>query len=156
MRTLAYFIVRDLLHDRVRSLLTVLSLAVVVVGYLLLACLAGVFQTFGRQSHVTNNLVIISADALDPMESSLSADLLQTAREIDPGQVQRAFPMLFRHLTIQGRILQVSAVPLEEMSRAAGLTLLSGAWPLAPGQVVMSTGVEIGRASGRERVYRLV
>ena len=141
MRTLAYFIVRDLLHDRARSLLTVLSLAVVVVGFLLLACLAGVLQAFGRQSQVTNNLVIISADALDPMESSLSPDLLQTARRIAPNQVQRAFPMLFRHLTIQGRIMQVSAVPLEEMSNAVGLTLLSGAWPVAPRQVVMSTGV---------------
>ena len=83
MPALAYFIVRDLIHDRWRSLLTVLSLAVVVVGFLLLACLAGVLQAFGRQSQVTNNLVIISADALDPMESSLSPDLLQTARQIE-------------------------------------------------------------------------
>jgi ABC-type antimicrobial peptide transport system permease subunit len=141
MRSLAYFLARDLLHDYARSLWTVLSLVAVVVGFLLLACLAGVFQTFGRQSRLTDNLVILSADALDPMESSLSPELLQTARQIAPGQVQRAFPMLFRHLTIQGRILQVSAVPLEEMSKAAGLTLLSGAWPVDPGQVVMSTGV---------------
>jgi ABC-type antimicrobial peptide transport system permease subunit len=141
MRTLAYFIVRDLLHDRARILLTVLSLAVVVVGFLLLACLAGVFQAFGRQSRVTSNLVIISADALDPMESSLSDDILQTARQIAPEQVQRAFPMLFRHLTIQGRILQVSAIPLDEMPKALDLTLLEGDWPTAPRQVVMSTGV---------------
>ena len=141
MRTLAHFIARDLWHDRLRSLLTVLSLAVVVVAFLLLASLAGVFQAFGKQSRVTNNLVIISADALDPMESSLSPDLLQTARQIAPDQVQRAFPMLFRHLTIQGRILQVSAVPLEELAGAVGLTLLSGSWPTAARQVVMSTGV---------------
>ena len=42
MRTLAHFIARDLWHDRLRSLLTVLSLAVVVVAFLLLASLAGV------------------------------------------------------------------------------------------------------------------
>ena len=141
MCTLTYFIIRDLLHDRWRSLLTVLSLAVVVVGFLLLSCLAGVFQSFGRQSRVTNNLVIISADALAPMESSLNPDLLQTARQIAPDKIQRAFPMLFRHLTIQGHVLQVSAVPLDEMARAVDLTLLSGAWPVGPRQVVMSTGV---------------
>jgi ABC-type antimicrobial peptide transport system permease subunit len=138
---LAYFIVRDLIHDRWRSLLTFLSLAVVVVGFLLLASLAGVFQAFGCQSHVTGNLVIISADALDPMESSLDPDLLQTALQIAPDQIQRAFPMLFRHLTIQGRILQVSAVPLDEMTGALHLTLLAGGWPTGPGQVVVSSSV---------------
>ena len=141
MRTLAYFIARDLLHDRSRSLLTVLSLAVVVVGFLLLASLAGLFQAFGRQSRVTNNLVIISADALDPMESSLNADILQTARQVAPEQVQRAFPMLFRHLNIQGHVLQVSAIPLDEMPRALELTLLAGGWPTAPRQVVMSNSL---------------
>ena len=52
MRTLSYFIAKDLIHDRGRSLLTILSLAVVVVGYLLLASLAQAFAVFGKQSQV--------------------------------------------------------------------------------------------------------
>lgn len=141
MRTLGYFIVKDLMHDRWRSLLTVLSLAVVVVGYLLLASLAQVFLVFGKQSQITDNLVIIAADALDPMESSLSEELLQTVRQIAPDQIQRTFPVIFRHLTIEGRIMQVCAVPLDEMPTALGLTLLVGRWPVGPYQIVISEGV---------------
>jgi len=141
MRTLSYYIFRDLMHDRWRSLLTILSLAVAVMGFLLLACLAQFFLTFGRQSRVENNLVVISADALDPMESSLNEDLLQAALQVAPDQIQRAFPALFRHLTIQGRIMQVWAVPLDEMTKALDLTLLNGQWPVGARQIVISTGV---------------
>ena len=141
MDSLGYFIVKDLMYDRWRSLLTILSLAAVVVGFLLLASIAQVFLAFGTQSKVTDNLVIISAGAIDPMESSLKEDLLQTARQIAPNQIQRAFPVLFRHLTIQGRIMQVWAVPLDEMTGALGFVLLDGRWPIGPRQIVVSEGV---------------
>ena len=85
MRILGYFVANDLIHDRWRSLLTVLSLAVVVVGYLLLASLAQAFAEFGKQSQVTGNLVIVSAEALDPTEGSLSEDVLRTAQQVAPG-----------------------------------------------------------------------
>ena len=71
MLALGYFTFKDLLHDRWRSLLTIISLAVVVAGYLLLASLSRAFLFVGKQSQVTNNLVIITADSVDPMESSL-------------------------------------------------------------------------------------
>jgi len=141
MPALAYFVIGDLLHDRWRSLLTILSLAAVVVGFLLLASLAHIFVAFGTQSKVTDNLVIISAGAIDPMESSLTEDLLQTVRQIAPDQIQNAFPVLFRHLTIQGCIMQVWAVPLDEMTGALDLILLSGRWPVGPHQIVISEGV---------------
>jgi len=85
--------------------------------------------------------VIISADALDPMESSLNSDILQIARRVAPDQILRAFPVLFRHLTIQGRILQVWAVPLDEMPAALGLSLLEGRWPSGNREIVISQGV---------------
>jgi ABC-type antimicrobial peptide transport system permease subunit len=141
MLALGYFTFKDLLHDRWRSLLTVLSLAVVVLGYLLLASLAQFFQVYGTQPQVTTNLVIIAADALDPMESSLGEELLQAVREIAPDQIQRVFPVLFRHLKIEGSIMQVWAVALDEMPAALGLTLLAGRWPAGPRQIVISEGV---------------
>ncbi len=141
MRTLGYFVAKDLMHDRWRSVLTILSLAVAVVGYLLLASLAQAFLVFGKQSQVTDNLVILAADAIDPMESSLSEELLQTVRQIAPDQIQRTFPVLFRHLTIEGHIMQVWAVPLDEMPAALALTLLAGRWPVGPRQIVISEGV---------------
>ena len=140
MRSLGYFTFKDLMHDRWRSLLTILGLAVIVVGYLLLSALSQAFILFGRQPQVTGNLVIISADVLDPMESSLSEDVLQTARQIAPNQIRAAFPTLFRHMDIQGHVMQVRAVPLEELRAALALTLLQGKWPDGPQQVVVSEG----------------
>ncbi len=145
MLALGYFTLKDLMHDRWRSLLTIISLAVVVSGYLLLASLSRAFLIVGKQSQVTNNLVIISADAIDPMESSLDEEILQTAREIAPDQIQRTFPTLFRHMDIEGRILQVRAVPLEEMPTSLGLTLLDGRWPSGSRQIVV--GEEIARVA---------
>ncbi len=141
MRVLGYFTLRDLIHDRGRSLLTILNLAVVVVSYLLLSALSQAFILFGQQPQVTSNLVIISADVLDPMESFLNDDVLQTARQIAPDQIRGAFPTLFRHMSIQGHVMQVRAVPLEDMRTALALTLLQGKWPDGPQQVVISEGV---------------
>lgn len=146
MVALGYYTLLDLLHDRWRSLLTMLSLAVVVAGYLLLTSLSRAFLIAGKQSHVTDNLVIISADVIDPMESSLDAEILETVQEIAPRQILRTFPTLFRHLNIEGRILQVRAVPLEEMVDALELHLLEGDWPLSSHQIVVDE--EIARASG--------
>jgi ABC-type antimicrobial peptide transport system permease subunit len=140
MRALVYFTLRDLVFDWGRSLLTILSLAVVVVSYLLLSALSQAFILFGRQPQLSSNLVIVSADVLDPMDSSLPEDILQTARQVAPQQIQAAFPTIFRHMSIQDHIMQVRAVPLEAMQNALALTLLQGKWPEGPRQVVISEG----------------
>jgi ABC-type antimicrobial peptide transport system permease subunit len=145
MFPLGYFTFRDLMHDRWRSLLTIVSLAVVVTGYLLLTSLSRAFLTVGSQSQVTNNLVIIAADAIDPMESSLDEGVLQTAWEIAPDKIQRVFPTLFRHMNIDGSILQVRAVPLEEMPAALALTLVQGRWPSGSREIVV--GEELARTA---------
>jgi ABC-type antimicrobial peptide transport system permease subunit len=143
---LGYYTILDLLHDRWRTLLTILSLAVVVAGYLLLTSLSKAFLNAGKQSQVTDNLVIISADAIDPMESSLDEEILETVKEIAPNQILRTFPTLFRHLNIDGRIVQVRAVPLEEMSGALELHLVGGVWPLSPHQIVVDEVIAIASA----------
>jgi ABC-type antimicrobial peptide transport system permease subunit len=118
-----------------------MNIAVVVVSYLLLASLSQAFVLFGKQSQIASNLVIISADVLDPMESSLNNDVLKMAVQIAPGQIRNAFPTLFRHMSIQGQVMQVRAAPLEEMSTALALTLIDGRWPDGPQQIVISEGV---------------
>jgi hypothetical protein len=140
MLALGYFTFRDLLHDRWRSLLTILSLAVVVVGYLLLTSLAQALVILSKPAQVTNNLLILAADTIDPMDSSIDEGVLQTAMEIAPDQIRLAFPILFRHLTIDGQLMQVRAVALEEMSTSLALTLVQGDWPGGPRQVVVSEG----------------
>jgi hypothetical protein len=138
MLALAYFTFKDLVHDRWRSLLTVLSLAVLVVGYLLLVSQAQAFVILISQSRVTNNLIIIAVNTIDPMDSSLDDAVLQAAQQIAPGQIRHAFPTLFRHLNINGQLMQVRAAPLQDMSTAMDITLLQGRWPDGPRQVVVS------------------
>ncbi len=140
MLALGYFTFRDLFHDRWRSLLSIISLAVIVIGYLLLASLAQALVILTRQAQVTNNLLIVAANTIDPQDSSLDEGVLNTALEIAPGQIRHAFPILFRHLTIEGRIMQVRAVPVEEMPKALALTLVQGRWPDGPREVVVSEG----------------
>jgi ABC-type antimicrobial peptide transport system permease subunit len=140
-RVLGYYILRDLVHDYWRSLLTIMNIAVVVVSYLLLSSLSQAFVLFGKQSQIASNLVIISADILDPMESTLNENVLKMAVQIAPDQIRNAFPTLFRHMSIQGQVMQVRAAPLVEMSTALALTLIDGRWPDGPQQIVISEGV---------------
>jgi ABC-type antimicrobial peptide transport system permease subunit len=140
-RVLGYYTLRDLVHDYWRSLLTIMNIAVVVVSYLLLSSLSQAFAIFGKQSQIASNLVIISADVLDPMESTLNDNVLKMAVQIAPDQIRNAFPTLFRHMSIQGQVMQVRAAPLMEMSTALALTLIDGRWPDGPQQIVISEGV---------------
>jgi ABC-type antimicrobial peptide transport system permease subunit len=140
MLALWNFTWKDLIYDRWRSLWTVLSLAVLVVGYLLLAAQAQAFLILLGQSRATSNLMIIAANTIDPMDSSLDESALQAAQQIAPGQIRDAFPTLFRHLTIGNQIMQIEAVPPEEMTSAMDLALLQGHWPDGLLQVVISDG----------------
>jgi ABC-type antimicrobial peptide transport system permease subunit len=141
MRALGTFTLRDLFHDGWRSLLTIISLAVVVVSYLLLAALSQAYLTFGNQTQISTNLMIIDANALDPMESYLPESVLQAAAQIAPTQILATFPSLFRHLDIQGHILQIRAVPLEDLQNRLSLTLLKGSWPVGVQQMVVTDGL---------------
>jgi ABC-type antimicrobial peptide transport system permease subunit len=141
MFALGYFTFKDLIHDRWRSILTILGIAVIVVAYLLLSSISQAFLVFNKQAQVTSNLVIIAADVLDPMESSLEEEILQTAWQIAPDQIQRIFPIIFRHLNIDGKIMQIRAVPLEEMTTGLALTLFLGRLPDGEREIVVSEGV---------------
>jgi ABC-type lipoprotein release transport system permease subunit len=141
MYALGHLLFKDLIHDRWRSFLTVSGIAVIVVVYLLIASLTQAFFVFNQQSQVTSNLVIVASDVLDPMESSLNEEILQKALQIAPDQIQRVFPSLFRHLNIDGQIMQIRAVPLEEMPNALALTLFRGNWPDGPREIIVSEGV---------------
>jgi ABC-type antimicrobial peptide transport system permease subunit len=141
MFTLARFTLQDLYHDRNRSLLTIISLAVVVLSYLLLSSLSQAYLIFGKQSQTSQNLMIIAKDALDPMESSLKLDILQSARSIAPHQIRAVFPSIFRHMRIEEQIMQVNAVPQAYLNHTLNLTLLQGQWPAGLDEVAISEGV---------------
>ena len=139
MLILLYYTVKDLIHDYGRSLLTIASLTVIMVSYLLLVSLSQAYLTFGSDKQ-TQNLMILSANAIDPMESILSEDVLQTALAAAPGQIEHVFPVIFRHMNIDGQIMQVRAVALEDMEQYNNLELLQGQWPQSDQQIVISEG----------------
>jgi ABC-type antimicrobial peptide transport system permease subunit len=141
MRALIYFTVKDLLHDAWRSLLTVLSLMVMVLSFLMLSTLSRAYLEFGKRVLNSSNLVIISADVIDPMESSLSEAVLDAARAIAPNEITNAFPEIFRHLNIEGQILQVVAVQPDEMNTGMALELVQGDWPSGLQDIAISEGV---------------
>ena len=141
---LARYLLIDLISDRGRSLLTIFSLAVVVLSYLLISMLDGAFRAYGGNSlAVGRNLMLISADVLDPMESSLDLEILDDAANA----IQAAFgaevvgktsPVIFRHMRIDSWTFQVAAVPREDMPTIYQLALLEGELPEMADQIVVS------------------
>ena len=145
MKALGYFTIIDILQDRWRSVLTIISLAVIMVGYLILSAASNTIKTIGQQTAPTSNLVVVAANVIDPMESTLDDNLLTTVIEVDPGYIERTFPVVFRHLRVEERISQIRAVPVEEMPLSLGLTLVEGSWPAADHEIV--AGESLARVS---------
>jgi hypothetical protein len=134
------FALRDLYHDRGRTMLTLLGLIVMVVSYLLLWGLAEACREYGRWPAPTRNLILLSAEVLDPMDSKIGAEAYSAVSDLPPGQVERVSPSIFRHMNIAGPVMQVRAVPPLDMEQVHSLTLLVGAWPQATDEVVATEG----------------
>jgi hypothetical protein len=146
MRILTYLrlLLKDLLFDHGRSLLTVISLAAVIVSYLSTSSASEVLQEFGSQPGVAaSNMVIMSDTALEPGQSHMGEGVLRSIaealdQEYGPGSVQVASPMLYRSLRYDNKRLQIIAVPGQEMQSVHHLVLLDGRWPSGSGEVVAS------------------
>jgi putative ABC transport system permease protein len=138
------FLFKDLFFDRGRSFLTVISLTAVIVSYLAAFAISGVFLEFGNQRQTgSRDLLILSDNALDPMQSKLDDSSLQTAVEIvrqefGADSVLSAFPTIYRTLNINERTMRLLAVPGENLMRDSRLTLLEGVWPAGDEQVVVT------------------
>jgi hypothetical protein len=106
------FLYKDLVFDRGRSFLTIISLAAVIVSYLAATAISDVFLEFGSQPQTgSRDLLIMSAFALDPMQSKLDDSILQAAAEIvrqefGPDSLMSAFPTIFRSLEINSKTMQ--------------------------------------------------
>ncbi len=145
MKALGYFTIKDILHDCWRSVLTISSLVVIMIGYLILSAASNTIKTVGQQTVPSSNLVVVAANVIDPMESTLDDSLLTTISDVDPGYIDRTFPVIFRHLRVEDRISQVRAVPVSEMPLSLGLTLVEGSWPAAIHEIVV--GESLAQAS---------
>ena len=99
---------------------------------------------YGSQPQTgSRDLLIMSDYALEPMQSKLDDSILQAAAELvhqkfGPDSVSSVFPAIYRTLEINGRTMQVLAVPRENLMRGYDLTLLEGNWPASDEQVVVT------------------
>jgi ABC-type antimicrobial peptide transport system permease subunit len=138
------FLFKDLIFDRGRSVLTIISLTAVIVSYLAASALSEVFLEFGSTSQTgSRNLLIVADYAVDPMQSKMDDSILQAAadivrQEFGPDSVRSVFPSIYRTLEINDRTMRLLAIPRDDMMRAYSLTLLEGDWPASDEQAVVT------------------
>lgn len=139
---LRYLLV-DLAYEWGRSLLTLGSLALIACAFLLIAALSAAFRSFGEQAPPTTNIVLISNDVLDPVDSSIDQGLLNQVRSAaeqayGEGALQAAMPVIFRHMRVESSVVQLFAVPLEQAAGLQELRLVEGSWPQGTRQAAAS------------------
>ncbi len=138
------YLFKDLRHDWGSGLLTVASLSIMVVSYLLTAALADAFDDFGAQPGViSHNLVMLAADTIDPMQGTVSQEAFDLAvaavqAEFGPRSVRRAEPTIFRTLRIQDGTMEVFAVAPGAMTEIYALALLDGRLPVGMTEIAAS------------------
>ncbi len=138
---LAGFLWKDFLHDKGRSLLTILNLSAILVSFFLLAAISVGLGKAGAEKTSENEIVILEKEALDPMQSRMDAETISALSSALPkDQVARVFPFVFHHLSVNNSIVQVRGVPLEEFVQTYKLKINEGHMPQAPDEVVISEG----------------
>ena len=149
-------LLQDLLHEANRSLLTLLYLSLIIAMHLSITSLAGALSR-STQDMLTGpqNLLLLSADILDPTDSVIQAETLQSAAAHlasaqGEGAVRKASPLFLRHLRIEGHVFQLAAAPPADFEDVFQLRLLEGAWPAGSRQAAASRSVLalIGKALG--------
>lgn len=137
------FALKDLLHDRSRSLLSVIGLAVVVASYLVLLALANALGGALQATAVSRNLVVIQNDVIDPSDAVLEPQVIQAAQALIPEMVSRVSPLVVRHMRIGGRVVQLRAAAVEDWQPVYHLALVQGSWPSQEDEVAVGEGLAL-------------
>ncbi len=113
---------------------------------MLLSALAGVLSDLLQEPGASRNLIVIQADTIDPSDSTLGQEAILAARDLQPDLVNRVSPLIFRHMRIGERLVQLRAAPLDDWQGVYHLALVEGAWP-SPGSPEVAVGEGAARAS---------
>ncbi len=140
MVTIIFLTLKDLDHDRRRVLLNIIALTAVIFSYLLLTAMAHTLGTLSQEAHISRNLVVVEGDIVDPSDATLETAAVQAATDLVPDLVSRVSPMIFRHLRINDRLIQLRAVDLTDWTTVHHLSLAEGRWPDGAAEVVISDG----------------
>jgi ABC-type antimicrobial peptide transport system permease subunit len=134
-----WMVLADLWADRSRTLLSLLTLTLMAVGYMILAGFSESVRLFSEQAADRRDLVMVERGVLDPMNSRIDAGLVATIRDEVEGEGARISPCQFRHMRIEGQLVQLRACPLEDWQPVHHLQLAQGTWP-ASGEVAITEG----------------
>ena len=134
-----WMVLTDLWADRNRTVLSLLTLTLMAIGYMILAGFAESIRLFSEQAADRRDIVIVEHGVLDPMNSQIDLTMIDGIRTWVEGEGARISPCQFRHMRIEGQLVQLRACPLEDWQLVHHLQLAQGAWP-ATREVVITEG----------------
>ena len=146
MLTALWFIFKDMLHDRSRTSLSVIGLAVVIASYFILYALSGALAGSLRATTVSRNLIVIQNDMIDPSDAILDPQVIEVAKSLMPDSISRISPIVFRHTRVSDHVVQLRAAAQEDWEPIHHLVLLKGAWPSQDQEVVVGEGLALSNA----------
>ncbi len=134
-----WMVLADLWADRSRTALSLLTLTLMAMGYMILAGFAESVRLFSKQATDRRDLVMVERGVLDPMSSQIDAKVVDSIRGLVEGEDARISPCQFRHMRIEGKLVQLRACPLEDWQPVHHLLLAQGDWP-GSGEVAITEG----------------
>ncbi len=137
------FLLKDLIRDGWRTLITVVNLLVFICIYFALAAFAEATYKFGNQPTDRSALILISRNVFDPSESVVTNEDFVPAQELIPMYVSSVSPLIFKIIQVNGNLMQLRAARLEDMEEIHSLQLIEGFWPLRDDQVVIGEGTAV-------------
>ena len=140
LRIVLAFLMKDLVRDGWRTVITIINLTVFLCCYFCLAAVAKAAAEFGTQEEDRSSLMVIQNNVFDPGDSILTEEQFTPIRELMPGMVNAVSPMIFRLLKIESQLIQVRAAPLADLEPVYKLELVNGKWPAAEFEAVIGGG----------------
>lgn len=137
------FVLKDMLHDRSRTALSVIGLAVVIASYFILNALSGALANSLEATTVSRNLIVIQNDLIDPSDAILDPQVIEAAEALMPEAISRISPIVFRHTRVGDDVVQLRAAAQEDWQPIHHLMLLAGAWPAQDREVVVGEGLAL-------------
>ena len=123
----AHVAVRDVLAYRLRSSLAVFGIAVIVAVFILLSSIAEGFGNLLTGGTVpARNIILVQKGTFLPDSARLPQQLVDRAQELVPGG--SVAPTLYRHFRVEGEIVHLRAVPMENYKVVRDVELVGGRW----------------------------
>jgi ABC-type antimicrobial peptide transport system permease subunit len=137
------FVIKDLLRDGWRTVITIVNLLVFISCYFALAALAEAAYKFGNQPTDRSALLVVSRNVFDPSESVVTDKEFLPAQELMPESVKSVSPLVFKIIQANDNLMQLRAARLPDMQTVHSLLLIEGDWPSGKHEIVIGEGTAV-------------